>query len=140
VVPSTATVAAQAQKEFYVNEAHAITDCLLHPAIEGEANIPPPSPSEGRTWLVGNSPTGAWAGYQGRLACFEADAWLFITPRDGLRVLDLSTGQSRLFLGGWQVADAVPSPSGGSVIDIEARTAIEGLISALVANGALPQT
>jgi len=114
-------------------------DCLLHPAIEGEANDPPAAPAEGETWLVGNAPTGDWSGLEGQMACFEAGAWLFVEPRDGLRVLDLSSGQSRFYLGGWQEAAAVVSPTGGSVIDAEARTAIEGLITALIANGILPQ-
>lgn len=132
--------AAQAQKEFYVNEAHAIVDCLLHPVVEGEANDPPASPADGEAWLVGNTPTGDWTGHEGELACVEAGAWLFIAPRNGLRIHDLGSGQSRLFLGGWQLAANVSTPTGGGVIDAEARAAIDGLIAALVANGTLPQS
>lgn len=131
------TAAAQSQKEFYVNEAHAILDCLLHAAIEGEADAPPVTPRDGETWLIGDTPTGDWAGHAGELACYAVGAWLFVTPRNGVRVLDLNTGQSRLYHDGWQTAASVVSPSGGSVIDAEARTAIEGLIAALVANGTL---
>ena len=132
--------AAQSQKEFYVNEAHAILDSLLHPAVEGKSDTPPDTPVAGEAWLVGDAPTGEWVDHAGDLACHEAGAWLFIAPRNGLRVLDLSAGQMRCYNDGWQLAAAVVSPSGGSVIDAEARTAIEGLIAALVTNGTLPQT
>jgi hypothetical protein len=131
--------AGQSQKEFFVNEAHALTDALLHPAIEGEANAPPAAPVEGECWLVGAAPTGQWAGQAGRLASHQAGTWVYATPRDGLRLLDRSTGQEIRYRSGWQRPNAPAAPTGGTTVDAQARAAIAGLIAALVASGILPE-
>ncbi len=136
---STGRVAGQSQKELFVNEAHALVDALLHAAVEGEADDPPATPVEGESWLVGATPTSAWADQAGRLASFQAGAWLFVEPREGMRVHDLSTGQSLLFRGGWQRPATPSAPAGGSTVDNEARAAIAELVDILVASGILPQ-
>lgn len=130
--------AGQAQKEFSVNEAHARIDALLHPAIEGAADDPPAMPEEGESWLVDAAPTGDWAGHAGELACFEAGNWIFIEPRDGMRLLDRSTGQLMLYRGGWTMAVAPAVPTGGATVDAEARAAIAEIVAALAGAGILP--
>ena len=129
---------AQAQKEFTINEALARIDTLLHCAIEGIANEPPANAADGQVWLVGDVPTGLFADYPGKLAGRQAGNWIFASPGAGMRVFDKATGKQALFDAGWHHAEAVAAPSGGSVIDVEARTAIAGLISALVAARILP--
>ena len=123
--------AGQAQKEAFVNEAHALTDALLHCAIEGEAAAPPATPLEGTNWLVAVAPTGAWAGQAGKIACRQAGNWLFVAPRDGMILLDRANGQQRRYFAGWLSPAAPAVPSGGSTIDAEARTAISALVAAL---------
>lgn len=125
----------QAQKESFVNEAFALADMLLHPAIEGEAQIPPTAPLAGECWLVGNSPTGEWAGQAGSLAAFQDGTWLFAAPRNGMSVLDLSTGHTIRYADGWQVPAAVSAASGGAVVDTQARGAIAQIIAALTTAG-----
>lgn len=121
----------QAQKEFYVNEAHSLTDALLHAACEGEAADPPVTAVEGEAWLVAGSATGEWAGQDGKLASRQSGNWLFVTPGDGMRLFDKATGQILLYRGGWQRAASPALASGGTVVDAEARTAIADLVTAL---------
>jgi hypothetical protein len=139
-VRSTATLSGQSQKEFYVNEAHALADALLHAACEGVAINPPASPADGDTWLVGDGANGAWAGKDGRLACYQGGNWLFASANDGMHVFDRSTGQTLLYRGGWQRPASPPTPTGGTTIDAEARTAIGDLVAALAAAGILTTT
>ena len=132
--------AGQAQKEFYVNEAHALIDALLHAACEGEAADPPATPTEGEAWLVGNGATGEWTGEDGKLASRQSGNWLFTTPSEGMQLFDRSTGQMILYRSGWQRPAAPILPSGGTVVDAEARTAIADLITALVDAGIFPSS
>ena len=127
----------QSQKEAFVNQAHAVADVLLHPAIEGVSDDPPLAPAEGECWLVGETPTGAWTDQAGKLAALQAGEWIFATPRDGLRVLDRSTGQDIRFRGTWQRPVTPVEPVGGAIVDAEARTAIAELVTALIAGGLL---
>jgi hypothetical protein len=122
-----------------VNAAHVITDVLLHPAIEGEASVPPEPAVDGACWLVGPDAASASAGHAGELACFEAGAWIFTAPKDGMRVFDRSTGQHVLFAGGWRRIDAPSEPTGGATIDGEARAAIALMIAALRDAGIYPR-
>jgi hypothetical protein len=133
-------VAGQAQKEFYVNEAHALADALLHAACEGEAAEPPSSPTEGESWLVSAGASGDWSGEDGKLAAYQSGTWLFVQPNDGMRLFDRTTGQVLLYRGGWQRAAAPAEPSAGSTVDAEARTAIADLIAALVDAGVFPSS
>jgi len=130
--------AGQAQKEGFVNEIAALTDLLLHAAIEGEAARPPLAPSEAQCWLVGAGPSGDWAGHAGEIAARLNGAWWFIVPRDGLRLLNRATGQELFYKGGWQIPPRPQAPSGGTMIDSEARNAIGALIACLTTAGLIP--
>lgn len=130
--------AAQAQKEFTVNEAFALLDALLHAAVEGIANDPPQAPNEGECWIIGNTPTAEWATQAGEIACYQAGNWLFASPAQGMTVFDRANSCIVRYLGEWVGGAAISQPAGGETIDSEARTAIAAIIDALSRIGILP--
>ena len=146
----------QAQKELFHNEALATVDALIHAAAEtAPLASPPAAPQPGQSWLVAAPATGAWVGKDHHLASWTDGGWRFAAPVPGMRVWVGSrslwvhwTGSawsegelsgSLLVVEGQQVVGkrqpAVPSPSGGTIIDAEARSAVAALIVALKSHG-----
>ena len=149
-------VSGQAQKEVFHNEALASIDAALHPAVEGApVGTPPSAPDIGQCWLVAPNAAGAWLGKGGMLAAWTSGGWRYISPQAGMCVWDKASGLERrwsgsawsggeltgsaLSIGGVQVVGprqpSVPSPSGGSIIDLEARSAVVALTVALRTHG-----
>jgi hypothetical protein len=148
--------AGQAQKEFFHNEALQTLDILVGGAVEeGPRADPPTSPAPGDGYIVGTSPTGAWAGKPQYLATFTSGGWRFVAPIEGMSVYTKSIGclatyrlgnweigtlrGSKLVLGGQQVVGvrtaAISSASGGTTIDVQARTVIDQILAALRQHG-----
>lgn len=130
---------AQAQKEVTHNEALTLIDALIHAAVEdGPLNAPPPGPGEGQCWLVGAAPSGAWAGKVGAIALWSAGGWRFAAARVGMRATRLTDGAWLRFDGSaWIEPATIASPTGGAIVDSEARSAIFALILLLDAQGLL---
>lgn len=146
----------QAQKEVFHNEALAIADMLLHPVVEGPPLAAPPAdPVAGQCWIVGAEPSGAWAGAANKLAAWTGGGWRFVAPVPGLLAWsragscwlhwsgsawsDGTLPAAGLSVGGRKVVGArgaaIPSPSGGTIIDEEARAAVAAVIVALKSHG-----
>lgn len=146
----------QAQKEMTHNEALAMLDIAAQPVVEAVGvDTPPMTPAPGQCWIVGNAPTGEWAGQAGRLAGWTASGWRFLAPRRGWSAWAADSGlvvrhdgsgwiagtvaAALIEIGGVQILStqqaAIDPPSGGTVIDIEARAALTNIISALQAHG-----
>lgn len=121
----------QSQKEVTVNEALLLLDIVLGAGVRGVLNDPPANPVSGDVWIVGSAPSGAFTDHSNALAGWTDGGWRFIAPHMGWRVHDIGTDQCRLFSDSWQLASQPAAPSGGAVIDVEARTAINALIQAL---------
>jgi len=129
--------AGQAQKEFFVNEALCLLDALHPRAVTASQPAPPASAAEGACYRVTAGATGAWAGQEDRLAVHVAGAWHFVAPTEGMVVFDRATDGLVIFRSQWQPATVVAIPSGGTVIDAEARATLDALIAALGTMGVL---
>lgn len=146
----------QAQKEAYHNEAVALIDVALHASVqEGPLATPPSGPDEGQSWIVAAGATGAWAGRADALACWTAGGWRFVSPVPGMLAWNIDQGYwlhwsgsawidgiltaTALSIGGHQIVGPrlpdVPSPSGGTTIDSEARDAVDAIIATLKSHG-----
>ena len=129
---------------------------LLCPTVAGPpADAPPTGPGDGACYIVGTTPSDAWAGHAQCLAGWSEGGWRFVDPVEGLRARIASTGEGAIFRqGAWQVGvidasevrvggdavvrgrrPAIPAPAGGTTIDPEARTAIGAILAALRAHG-----
>jgi hypothetical protein len=144
-LPSTPRLAlpllaiAQAQKEVTHNEALALLDLLVQPAVEdGPQADPPVAPVAGQGWIVGAGATGAWTDEDGAIALWTVGGWRFVAPRAGMRAARLSDGAWLRFDGmDWAEPAMIASPAGGATVDSEARAAIDALILALAGHGLL---
>jgi hypothetical protein len=146
----------QAQKEAFHNEALALLDAALHACVEGDPTDElPADPAPGESWIVGPGATGAWSGRAGNLATWTASGWRFTAPVPGMTVWNIDAGYrlawtgaawsqgewpiSALMIGGQQVVghrlETLPSPSGGTIIDVEARASVDAIIVALRTHG-----
>ncbi len=145
----------QAQKDVTHNDAISAIDTLLHLAVEGIAASRPVAPLTGQCWIIAPGATGWWAGRDGRIAAFTSAGWTEALPGEGCLAWDKASGVFAIFRnGGWDadhwpvraltvggfpvlgepIVGASP-PSGGSVIDAEARAAIDTVLTGLKALG-----
>lgn len=146
----------QAQKELFHNEALTLADALVQPCVEAAGvDAPPSDPVPGQSWIVGASPTGAWTGAAGSLALWSEGGWRFVPPREGMAAWIAADGLIARYAGGvWRSGHmtaaqlmidgekvvgprepAIDDPDGGTVVDAEARSAIEAILEALRAHG-----
>ena len=146
----------QIDKSTTHNEALASIDLLVGAAVDGVlVDAPPAGTVVGDCYIVGASPTGDWSGHALALAGYTAGGWRFVAPIDGLRALVKSSGETIAFAGGaWEAGHiraakvsvggnqvvggrlaAVADPTGGTVVDGEARAAIAAILARLRLHG-----
>lgn len=148
--------AGQAQKEVTHNAAIDAIDGLLHLALVSRAAAAPPiNPAPGELWIVAAGAAGAWATHDHEVARWTGFGWSFRAPVEGMLAWVADEGVFTVFRGGawsgpgWPAPGleiggrlvlgaepvAIAPPSGGTMIDAEARAAIAALATALQGQG-----
>jgi hypothetical protein len=138
---------------FYATQA---LDSLVDGTVEEPAApAPPASPALGACYIVGESPTDAWAGMPQCVAAWTSGGWRFVQPFEGMSFYVRSAGSwavyrgatweigmlrgDALIIGGQQVvgprAAAIASASGGAAIDAEARAVLDQILNAMRQHG-----
>ena len=123
--------AGQAQKEFFVNQALSLIDALLQHSVVSSLDAPPTTVSDGESFRVIAPASAEWVGEEDSLAVRIGGAWHFVRPNAGMMIFDQHAGQYLVFTTQWEAASSPAAPSGGSVIDVEARATITHLIQEL---------
>lgn len=125
--------AAQAQKEITHNEALVLVDALLRGTVKAMLDDPAPlTPVAGQAWIVGAAPVGGWAGQAAKIAVFTEGGWRFATAPAGLQLRDEAAAICRRFDGSaWAAYPPIAAPTGGSVVDVEARSTLASVLGAL---------
>lgn len=85
-------VVGQAQKELAHSQGIVRLDAMVQAVVQtvGTLNTPPGSPTAGQGWIVGSSPTGAWAGQANNLAYYINSSWIFVTKFVGMLVYNIA--------------------------------------------------
>jgi hypothetical protein len=138
------------------NEALQVLDAVVAPAVEGPPqDVPLTSPAVGDCYIIGDTPSGAWAGNPQALAAYSAGGWRFVPPVEGLSTYVRSDGVFALFRSGaWELGEvrgsslildgdqvvgsraaAIASASGGTIVDVQARAVIDQILTALRQHG-----
>lgn len=146
----------QAQKEVTHNEALIRIDALVQPVVQAVAPAAiPATPSPGQCWIVGNGAGGAWSGHDSAIAFWTEGGWRFVPSQEGMGAWCIAEGKPiRRAASGWIIGEieativriggnqvvgsrqsAVANVAGGTLIDAEARVAINAILAAMRAHG-----
>jgi hypothetical protein len=149
-------IAGQVQKEIFHNEALAIADLLIGGMVEAASvSAPPAAPVAGLLYRVATGASGVFAGHAGALAAWSVGGWRFVSPAEGLRLVDRVSGVELVFRGGvWSEGStrtnevviggakvlgsrqsAIAEASGGAVVDVGARAVTAQILNVLRAHG-----
>ncbi len=142
-------MAGQGQKDITHNEAVITMDCLVNPvAVSRQLASPPENPAAGQCWLVPAFPEGDWASFGDHLASWTIGGWRFSPTVPGMSIWVLDEQLAiRKVEDGWASQaplgcpwPSVEAPTGGDVVDLEARAALDLLLARLTDMGLFKAT
>ena len=111
-------VVSAAVEELVANQTALLARRADYLAQDVLLNTPPGSPTVGDLYVVGTSPTGAWAGKGGYLATWTAAAaWAFTAPEAGMRVVDIGDDPPGFYFRGASAWGAEGVPESGVSAD-----------------------
>jgi Protein of unknown function (DUF2793) len=136
--------AAQAQKHVTHNEAMTLLDTLVQLSVlDKDLTAPPGGPEEGDTYIVATGATGAWEGWDKRIARYIDGQWRSYLPGQGdgagwlAYVIDEAT--LYVFTGtAWEQLYVAEGHSGVSSVNGEAGDVVLGLDDLDDVNAASP--
>lgn len=121
----------QARADVTANESFARLDALLASIVTSELSTPPAEPTQGETYLIGASPTGAWDGREGQIT-FYSSGWKFFTPPNGWRMFNAATSKLMVRVGGAWSEVQVTGSSGLLALLGALRLSVEDSITASI--------
>lgn len=72
--------------------------------LDKDLSTPPGSPVKGDRYIVGASPTGAWAGQANKIAWYDGAVWVFDAPAAGWTAWVADEGKPYAYSGGaWAI-------------------------------------
>ena len=108
----------QAQKHVTHNEALQLLDAVTQLTLTAALGAPPANPEEGECYFVAAPASGGFAGKAGKIALRQDGAWLFITPKEGWRAVELATGRLKIFSADAWVDAPLPDTASLSALGI----------------------
>jgi hypothetical protein len=88
-----------------VDNNWVLLDALVQPNVaDKDLSTPPGSPALGDRYIVGSSPSGAWASKTNQVAVYDGVAWRFAVPREGWTLYVQDEDRHYYYTGSaWQV-------------------------------------
>lgn len=101
----------QTGNELQYNEMIHWVDALMRHGAKDIENTPPGSPAQGDVYIIGDAPTGDWAGLSDRIATYIGTAWKTIVPAEGWRLWVDDVNETYVWDGSAWVTDGVKDES-----------------------------
>lgn len=130
----------QAQKEYTHNEALLLLDNLVNPSVisilDNPDTIDEVSNDETRSWLISDQPSGIWSQRANQIAIKTENGFRYIKPVNGMQIFNAQSGSIMIYRDmHWHIAPILAAPSGGNIIDSQARASIAAILDNLVQFG-----